>query len=317
MTLKDAGGLHPQAQKILDLLRESGIPPYDSMDPVTARAYYEKACDRGRGEPPAPAEVRDFSIPGPAGKIPVRLYRASDRGDLPILVFYHGGGFTIGSLESHDTVCRHLCAGADCIVVAVDYRLGPEHRFPAAPDDCYAALRWISANARHLGGDPQRIAVGGDSAGGNLSAVTSLTARENRGPQIVFQLLIYPGVDMTESLPSHVNCGEGFLLTSRLIGWFHSHYMAEGMDRTQWKASPLFAANHANLPPAHVITAGFDPLQDEGMAYARKLESAGVPVTHTHYAGMMHGFITQPRFLDDARAALAECAAKLRLAFAR
>jgi len=307
--------LDPQAQRMLDKIRESGIPPYDSLDPASARKLYDKACAAGRGDPPQPVEVKDFRIPGPAGEIPLRYYRAVNQSNLPVLVFYHGGGYTIGSLDSHDAVCRHLCVDAECIVVAVDYRLGPEHRFPASTDDAWAALCWVADNAKAIGGDPERIAVGGDSAGGNLSAVTCLTAREAGQPKIIYQLLIYPGTDMTESFPSHKTYGEGYLLTSKLIHWFHNNYMAPGTDPRYWKVSPLHAADHSGLPPAHVITAGFDPLQDEGAAYADKLKSAGVAVTHQHYDGMLHGFITQPKYLDVCQAALKDCAEKLQQAF--
>ncbi|MEX2131096.1 MAG: alpha/beta hydrolase, partial [Pseudohongiellaceae bacterium] len=295
---------------------ESGIPPYDTLDPVTARNLYDKACEAGRGEPPQPVEVKDFKISGPAGEIPLRYYRAVNQSNLPILVFYHGGGYTIGSLDSHDAVCRHLCVGAECIVVAVDYRMGPEHRFPAAADDAYAALCWVVENAKAIDGDVQRIAVGGDSAGGNLAAVTCLTARDAEGPEVIFQLLIYPGTDMTESFPSHKTYGEGYLLTSKLIHWFHGNYLAPDTDPCYWKASPLHATDHSGLPAAHVITAGFDPLQDEGIAYADKLRAAGVAVTHQLYAGMLHGFITQPKYIDVCQSALKDCAEKLKQGYA-
>ena len=308
--------LDPQAQKILDLIRESGIPPYETMAPALAREYYEKACERGRGEPPEPAAIRDFSIPGPGGDIAVRLYRASDAPELPLLVFFHGGGFTIGSLDSHDALCRHLCVAAECLVLAVDYRLGPEHPFPAAADDAFAALCWAADHCEELGADPERIAVGGDSAGGNLSAVCCLLAREAAAPQIIYQLLIYPGTDMTESAQSIQTFGQGeYLLAKPLLHWFISNYVSADLDLKDWKMSPLYAPDHRGLPPAHVITAGFDPLQDEGIAYGKKLQQAGVPVSFAHYPGMMHGFMTQPRFLDTCREALQHCSDKLSRAF--
>ena len=307
--------LHPQAQLLLDKIRLAGIPPYDTLGPVVARQYYDKACEMARGSPPVPAQVRDILIPGPATSLRARVYRPRDEANLPILVFFHGGGYTIGSLHSHDAVCRHLSVEGDCIVVAVDYRLAPEHPFPAAPDDAYAATCWVAKHGAQLGGDPQRIAVGGDSAGGNLSAVTCLQAKTCGGPKLVFQLLIYPGTDMTRSFPSHKAYGEGYLLTTALIDWFHDNYLGSQGREVDWMASPLHAADLQGLPPAHVITAGFDPLQDEGIAFGEKLEAAGVRVSFSHYPGMLHGFITQPGFITDARVALTECAGELRRAF--
>lgn len=307
--------LDPQCRQLLEKLEASGIPPYETVEPVVARKLYQRACEGSRGSPPAPFEISTLAIPGPATQLPAVVYRATDKTDLPVLVYFHGGGFTIGSTSSHDSVCRHLCVEANCIVVSVDYRLAPEHKFPAALDDAYAATRWIAENAGALGGDPGRIAVGGDSAGGNLSAVVCLLARDSAGPDLCFQLLIYPGTDMTESFPSHRTFGEGYLLTSSLLSWFHDNYTPADMDHRDWRVSPLHAQSHAGLPPAHIITAGFDPLQDEGKAYAEKLEASGVPVSFRHYEGMLHGFITQYAYVDQARAALSDCAARLAAAF--
>lgn len=307
--------LDPQAQTLLDKVEESGISPYETMSPQIARMFYDKACEIARGEPPEPAKVEDIVIPGPDCDLPARCYWSSEQSNLPVLVFFHGGGYTIGSLDSHDAVCRHLCVGAECLVVSLDYRLAPEHKFPAANEDAYAATCWIAEHAGELGGDPARLAVAGDSAGGNLSAVTCLRAREAGSPDICYQLLIYPGTDMTESYPSHRDYGEGYLLTSSLIDWFHTNYLPEDVDPKDWRGSPLHAADHSGLPPAHVITAGYDPLQDEGKAYAEKLRAAGVAVSFTHYEGMLHGFITQPGFIDKTTDALSECADKLRVVF--
>lgn len=309
------GRLDPQAQELLERIRQAGIPPYHDMEPVVARVFYDKACATGRGSPPEPMSVSDFTIPGPASPIPVRSYLPRQAGNLPVLVFYHGGGYTIGSLESHDAVCRHLCMEADCMVVAVDYRLAPEHRFPAAIDDAWSALCWVADNARSLGGDPDRIAVGGDSAGGNLAAVTCLWARANGGPALRCQLLIYPGTDMTAAFPSRREFGDGYLLTARLIDWFHDNYLGTGIDPLDWRVSPLHAPDLGGLPTAHIITAGFDPLQDEGKALAERLREHGVETSFTCYEGMLHGFITQPRFLHASRAALSESAAFLRREF--
>ncbi len=307
--------LDPQAQNLLDKVEQAGIPPYETMEPVVARQYYEKACDLARGNPPQLFEVKNISIPGPRSELPAIYYRARQADSLPILVYFHGGGYTIGSPTSHDSVCRHLCLEADCIVISVDYRLAPEHPFPAAIDDAFAATQWVSEQARALGGDPERIGVGGDSAGGNLSASVCLQAKLETGPKLAFQLLIYPGTDMTQSFSSHETFGQGYLLTSSLIAWFYQNYMPNEPDNTQWRTSPLHANDHSELPPAFVLTAGFDPLQDEGKAYAEKLKAAGVPVSYSHYEGMLHGFITQPGFIDKAREAISECASHLKNAF--
>jgi acetyl esterase len=285
------------------------------MEPVIARQFYEKASEISRGDPPKPFEVKNITIPGPESELPAIYYRPSDASDLPILVFFHGGGYVIGSPTTHDAVCRHLCVLARCIVISVDYRLAPEHKFPAAPQDAYAATCWVVENAASLGGDPANVAVGGDSAGGNLSAGVCLAAKNAGGPNLVYQLLIYPGTDMTESFPSHKSFGQNYLLTASLIGWFHKNYMDPESDLTNWQASPLHASDHSGLPPAFVLTAGFDPLQDEGKAYAEKLKVAGVDVTYSHYEGMLHGFITQPGLLDKAIDAINECAELLRSAF--
>ncbi|MEZ5489573.1 MAG: alpha/beta hydrolase [Gammaproteobacteria bacterium] len=307
--------LDPQAQALLDKVEQSGILPYERMTPELARKFYQKACEAGGGSPPEVYCVEDMAIPGPAGDLNLRCYRASTAGNLPVLLFFHGGGFTIGSLQSHDAVCRYLCAEAQCLVLSLDYRLAPEHKFPAAVEDAWAATCWLAEHAVQLGADPTRIAVAGDSAGGNLAAVTCLMAREAGQPGICYQVLIYPGTDMTESLASHRDYGEGYLLTSSLISWFHQNYLPQGIDLKTWQGSPLHASDHRDLPPAHVITAGFDPLQDEGRAYAEKLKAAGVPVSFHHYEGMLHGFVTQPGYMEQARAALAECGLKLKQAF--
>ena len=307
--------LDPQVQTLLDKAEQSDIPAYETLAPELARQFYEKGCEIARGDPPEPFKVNEISIPASAGDIKAICYRSSELERLPILVFFHGGGYTIGSPRSHDAVCRHLCVETDCLVVSVDYRLAPEHKFPAATDDAYDATRWVAHHGRELGGDVTRLAVAGDSAGGNLAAVTCLRARATGFPEIGYQLLIYPGTDMTASLPSHRNFSEGYLLTASLINWFHCNYLPDHIDRKDWRVSPLHAESHRDLPPAHVITAGYDPLQDEGKAYAGKLLAAGVPVSYAHYEGMVHGFITQPGFINKSREALGECADKLRSAF--
>jgi acetyl esterase len=215
-------------------------------------------------------------------------------------VYFHGGGWVIGDLESHDQVCRALANAARCTVVAVDYRLAPEHKFPAAVEDAIAATRWVSDNAQSLGIDASRLAVGGDSAGGNLAAVVSLDARDRGGPPLVFQLLIYPGTDMRMDWPSHLRHAGQLPLRRPTMQWFVGHYLRGPGDELDWRASPLRAPSFRNLPPALVVTAGFDPLSDEGEAYARALSDGGVPVTHRRFDGQIHGFLNMGRIVADA-----------------
>lgn len=307
--------LDPQAKALLDSIDASGVPPFNAFPPDKARAMYDKASELVRGTPAEPAAIDTIAIPGPAGELRAWVYRPNREQNLPLLVFFHGGGFTIGSLESHDVVCRGLCMEAACLVVSVDYRLAPEHKYPAAVEDCWAATRWVADNAASLGGDPSRLAVGGDSAGGNLAAVVCQEARAAGGPEILFQLLIYPGTEMRCSFPSHEKFGEGYRLTRDLIAWFYQHYFSAGDDIDHWRASPLNAEDCSGLPPALVLSAGYDPLQDEDRAYADKLAGAGVAVQYSHYPGMMHGFITMPGAIDKAKEAISECAAALRQAF--
>lgn len=308
--------LDPQAKALLDKIEQSGTPAYDTLPVQEARLLYDKASELAQGEPPTPETMLALKIPGPASQIDVLLYKPDESYGLPVLIYFHGGGYTIGSLKSHDCVCRTLCMEAQCIVISVDYRLAPEHKYPAAVDDCFTATQWIANNAISLGGDPQRIAVGGDSAGGNLAAVVCIKAREAGGPQLVHQLLIYPGTDMSCSFPSHKKFAQGYRLTSELIDWFYQQYFEPDSDTDSWLASPLNADDLSGLPPAFVLSAGFDPLQDEDKAYADKLDQAGVPVKYSHYEGMLHGFIAMPGLFDKAKEALSECAVELRKAFA-
>ena len=307
--------LDPQARALLDAIEQSGAQPLNAYEPVEAREVYDKASELVRGTPPQPFAIDTLQIPGPAGEIGALLYRPNAESDLPVLVYFHGGGYTIGSLQSHDCVCRALCVEAACIVISVDYRLAPEHKYPAAVDDAWAATQWVAKNATAFGGDARRIAVGGDSAGGNLAAVVSLKAKAVDGPPLVFQLLIYPGTEMSCSFASHETFGQGYRLTRELIQWFYTHYFSPEDDIAHWQASPLNAADCGGLPPAFVLSAGYDPLQDEDKAYADKLAAAGVPVAYSHYAGMIHGFITMPGAIDKAREALSECASELKKAF--
>lgn len=266
----------------------------------------------------APLEhVGDRRCPGPGGEIPLRIYRPTAEPRLPILVYYHGGAFRIGDLETHDALCRELAHRSGALVVAVDYRLVPEHRFPAAVDDAYAALRWVRDHASELGGDPERIAVGGDSAGGNLAAAASLKSRDLGGPPIVFQLLIYPVMDLSSfDTASHDALREGYFLDRETMEHSRREYIPDPRRRTHPYASPLLAAGHAGLPPTLVITAEFDPLRDEGEAYARRLREDGVEARASRYEGVIHGFVLIPLIRKSDRA-LDEAAAALRQAFAR
>lgn len=308
--------LDPQAQRLLDKIEAAGIPAYETLSPAQARELYEKACQSARGKPPELLSVRDTTIPGPATDLDAVVYRNSDESNLPVLVYFHGGGFTIGSTATHDAVCRTLCMIAECIVISVGYRLAPENPYPAALDDAMAATCWVAENTGSLGADPSRIAVGGDSAGGNLAAVVCLLAKQQQFPDLAFQLLIYPATDLTESFPSHEKFGQGYLLTASLINWFHGNYLGQKSDPAHWLVSPLYAREFQGLPPACIVTAGFDPLQDEGRAYGENLERAGIPVCYRHYPGMLHGFFTQPGYIDQARKALQDCGQILRKTFA-
>lgn len=266
--------------------------------------------------PKAPvAEVRSFTIPGPGGPLPVRLYRAQDAKALPLLMFFHGGGFVLGDLDSHDSLCRDFCAGADCAVLSVDYRLAPENKFPAAPDDCLAATLWAAAHAAEIGIDPARIVVGGDSAGGNLAAVVTLRVRDEGGPKLCGQLLMYPVTDHFEPpTRSYVENGKDYFLTQETMVFFWNHYVRDERDSKNPLVAPLKARDHSELPPALVITAEFDPLRDEGEAYAERLRAAGVPTALTRYDGAIHGFIGLPD-IDVGKRGAQECCAWLRERF--
>ena len=306
--------LDPVAKQFLDEITASGMPLIESMSPADARMATE-AMMSAVADVPELASVEDRHIPGPAGEIPIRVYASEARVPQPILVYFHGGGFVIGSLTSHDPLCRVLAARIPAIVVAVDYRLAPEHPFPAAAEDAYAALCWVAEHARALGGDPGRIAVGGDSAGGNLSAVVSLLARERSGPSLVHQLLIYPVTDFSFETRSHLDNAEGYLLTRALMEWFLGHYFSGPTPRADPRFAVLRAPDLRGLPPATVLTAEFDPLRDEGESYAARLRAAGVPVEVMRYDGMIHGFFPNPALFPQAEAAIDAVADVLRIAF--
>jgi acetyl esterase len=304
--------LDPQAKAVIDQFTAAGKPDFATMTPPQARQVMSEMFK----SPVPPLEVGKVvnrTVQGPAGEIPVRVYTPKGNGPFPVLAFYHGGGWVIGDLESHDPVCRALTNAANVVTVSIDYRLAPEHKFPAAPEDCYAATKWIADNAAALGADGKRLAVGGDSAGGNLAAVVSLMARDRGTPKIDFQLLVYPATDRAET-KSHVSFAEGYFLTRASMHWFWNHYLKDERDKTNPYASPLRARDLGGLPPALVITAEFDPLRDEGQAYAAKLKEAGVPVTYTQYDGMIHGFFSMGDVLDKGKKALAQAAEALKTA---
>lgn len=311
--------LHPQARKLLQLIEDKGIPPTHTLSPAEARAIYRERRAFTQPQPPEVQSVQDLAAQGPAGPIPLRIYRplgSIPADPLPVLVYYHGGGWVIGDLDTHDTLCRELANGAGCAVVSVDYRMGPEHRFPAAVDDAIAALRWVSHNARDLSVDASRIAVGGDSAGGNLAAVAAIAAREAGGPALRFQLLVYPATDMRRTAASHVTNGQGYLLTSDTMRYFHDHYIADPAHDLDWRASPLLHPELSRLPPAFMLTAGYDPLRDEGLQYAQRLTQAGVSTTLVCFERQIHGFLPMGKVLDEANVAVQLCAAQLRQALA-
>lgn len=256
------------------------------------------------GRPQPVAKVEDLRISGPECDLPVRVYTPLADEPFATLVYFHGGGWVIGSIETHDGLCRAIADAAGAIVVSVDYRLAPEHPFPAATEDAYAATRWVAENAARLGAGDGRVAVGGDSAGGNLATVVCLMARDRGGPAITWQLLLYPITDYKLDTPSYRDYAEGHLLTRDAMAWFWRHYLSGGADREHPYISPLRASSLAGLPPALVITAECDPLRDEGDAYARRLAESGVPVTSTCYPGMVHGFVRRSRLLDQGGEAL-------------
>ena len=302
--------LDPQARGLLDLLEASGRPPMWEQTPAEARLGYAALADLA-GQPAVTVPTEDRSVPGPAGDIPVRVYRPDAESPLPVVVYFHGGGWVIGDLDTHDAICHRLAAGVPSVVVSVDYRLAPEHPYPAAVEDADAATRWVAGHAADLGADPARLAVAGDSAGGNLAAVVARHARDAGGPPIAFQLLVYPGTDLTASLPSHVENGTGYLLDEGTMRYFLGCYLGDGDPRDP-DASPLFADDLSGLPPALVLTAGFDPLRDEGEAYAERLREAGVAVVTSRYDGMIHGFYGLDNLVDEARRATDETTTALR-----
>lgn len=312
--------VHPQCQAILDAIANSDGPTvFDTRDPDEARRLYAASTDMFALPMPALRSVENRSIPGNAADVPVRLYtpetEAGPNG-LPILLFLHGGGWVFGDLDTHDALCRILAHEAGCITVSVDYRLAPEYKFPAGFDDCLTALDWVAANAADLGGDASRLAIGGDSAGGNLAAAACQVVRDKDGPPIAFQLLIYPAVDFTADMTSPRGNATGFGLSDPAIAWMRDCYLNDPFDATDPRASPAMAKDLKGLPPALVQTAEFDPLHDEGKAYADGLRAAGGTAIHINYPGMIHGFMRMGAMVDDASVAIGDAAKALRGIFA-
>jgi acetyl esterase len=292
----------------LEAASRSPLPLYHTVPPFVARRIYRDTRGALAPQRPEVGQVRLFITPE---KVPVRVYRPTTEGVLPALVFFHGGGWTIGDLDTHDVLCRQLAIGARCAVFSVDYRLGPESPFPAAVDDSLSVTKYVIENAATLKIDPARVAVGGDSAGGNLAAVVSIALKD----KVAFQLLIYPATDQRGVHPSHQRNGRGYLLTTESMNYFRASYLPRSEDWTDWRASPLLAPSLKDVAPAFLLTAGFDPLQDEGREYAERLKREGVEVEYRDYADMIHGFIVMGGVLDTANAAVADCCAALRRAF--
>lgn len=301
---------------VLERIHRANRPAFHSLSPKQARIAYlmgAEILDLPRAPLP---RVENLQLPGEQGCLNARLYAPSTEVGLPVLLYFHGGGFTIGSLETHDSLCRQLALRSGAAVISLDYRLAPEHRFPAAVDDCWAVLRWLAASAQTLGLDPARIAVGGDSAGGTLAAALAIAARDDqRHPRPLLQLLAYPGLSAWQDAPSHRTFGKGYLLERDTIQWFFRQYLRGDADRGDWRFAPLEAPSLAGVAPALILLPEFDPLVDEGRAYAEKLRRAGVPVDLLLYPGMIHEFLRMGNVVDTARDALTAIAARLAAAF--
>lgn len=300
---------------VLLAARFGGGKPLNELSVPEARQATVMQIPRRR-QPVPVASVMDRTIPGPAGELPIRIYTPEGPGPFPALVYFHGGGFVVGSLASGDPTCRALCHGASCVVVSVEYRLAPEHKFPAATDDCLVATRWLAAHAAELNADPARLAVAGESSGGNLAAVTALRLRDEGGPALRGQLLIYPVADYhTPPTPSYIANADGYLLTRAMMVWFWGHYLSDAGEANHPHAAPLRAPDLSGLPAALVITAEFDPLRDEGERYAERLQQAGVPTQLARYDGMIHGFLLLSELFDEGRQAMEEAILWLRQLF--
>ena len=309
--------LHPTSQLAVKAEALAGVPDLSALSVADARTQIGALASLLTGPKLPLARVEDLTIAGPAGDIPARLYAGKPDQDAGgLLVYYHGGGHVVGTLDTHDSACRFFAKHAGVGVLSVDYRLAPEHPYPAAVDDSVAALAWASENAERLGFDPARIAVGGDSAGGNLAAVVALAAKAGEAPLPAFQLLIYPVCDYVEKRRSYELFKEGFFLTAAEMDWYRDHYLPEPDAAHEWRVSPLRAPDHSGLPPTYILTAGFDPLRDEAEEYARTLTAAGVPTALRRHDGLLHSFVNQTSLHRGARDAMLEACGALRLGLA-
>jgi acetyl esterase len=308
--------LDPDSAALIARLRELQAPRYETLTPVEARAAMAAARKAANIEPPSIGETSDFAIPCGDHEIKARSYRpVGPEGILPGLIFFHGGGWVLGDLSSHDILCRQLANAAKCAVLAIEYRLAPENKFPAAVDDAISATRWAFRNVEDLKLDPARIAVGGDSAGATLAAVVAHLARDGALPRVVFQLLIYPVTELDFSHASHALQEDALPVLGETMVWFRDHYLTDPSQRNDWRASPLLAKEFGGLPSAYVLTVGYDPLSDEGAAYVKRMEDAGVSVIHRHYPGQIHGFMTMGAGFPTTKNALAEIGDALRSVF--
>jgi len=316
----DSAKLDPQARALLDRLQRAGVQPLRGLSAPDARRMYRESRAPLAASAPEVAETRELRIPGPADAIPARYYRAfgAEAGaPLPGFVYFHGGGWVCGDLDTHDVVCRGIANHARCALVAVDYRLAPEHKFPAAVEDAVAAVQWVAKNAASLAIDPERLVVGGESAGGNLAAVAAIAARDAGGPALAMQVLVYPATDLGLVTGSHERLAEGYLLTRDSMLWYRGHYLRDERDVADWRASPLRAPDLSRLPHAYVITAGFDPLLDEGKAYAERLIDAGVRVTYECFEGQIHAFLPMGGVIAAANHAIYRIGQAMRSHFTR
>jgi len=311
--------LDPAAKALMDAM-DQAFPQVETMTGAEARAHVRRMVASLATDPEPVARVENRSVPGPDGPVPVRIYwpQTAPPAPLPALVYFHGGGWVICDLDTHDPTCRAITNNVGCVVMSVDYWLAPEHKFPAAAEDAYTATLWAAGNATDLGVDATRIAVGGDSSGGNLTAAVALMARDRHAPELVFQLMVYPVTDIVAmDTPSHRDNGEGYFLTTAAMEWYRRQYLTDLSEASHPYASPLHADDLSGLPPALVITAELDPLRDEGEAYASRLRASGVPAVASRYDGVFHGFFSLGTLLDAAKQANEEAYAALREAFTR
>lgn len=305
--------LDPQAKAVLDAVEALGLPPNYTVSPEEART---NMMSRPMAVGPEVAKVENRTVANGDFQVPVRIYTPEGSGPFPVLSWFHGGGWVVGNLDTADSTARHLTVSAECVVVSVDYRLSPEAKFPVPYDDCYAVTKWIAQNAASINVDPTKIAVGGDSAGGNLAAGVSLAAKDRGDLPIAFQLLVYPVTAVNFETDSYQQNANGYGLILDTMKWYWKHYLSNEADAKNPYAAPLEAKDLSGLPPALVITAEFDPLRDEGEAFGEKLQAAGVATTITRYDGMIHGFFGMSAVIDKGTQAIAQAATELKAAFA-